>query len=165
MLLLGASPLIAVAAAEPPSLCQELAAQVRQAAPAATESVLITGVATAQPEEPDRWEALIRSLTPEQLDEPRRQFNGDYEVGVRGFVCHMIQNCIYKHGQFATLFFALGLVVCAALLVTAPWAVRILLGKDYLPAIGVLRVAALVIPAVAVSNILGMQWMLPFGIP
>jgi hypothetical protein len=55
VVLLGASPLIAVAAAEPPSLCQELAAQVRQAAPAATASVLITGVVTAQPEEPDRW--------------------------------------------------------------------------------------------------------------
>ena len=28
---------------------------------------------------------------------------------MRGFVCHMIQNTIYKHGQFATIYFALGL--------------------------------------------------------
>jgi len=58
--------------------------------------------------ETDTWEALILSLTTAQLDEPRSQFNQG-EMGVRGFVCHMIQNCIYKHGQFATLFFALGL--------------------------------------------------------
>jgi hypothetical protein len=28
---------------------------------------------------------------------------------VRGFVCHMVQNTIYKNGQFMTLFYALGL--------------------------------------------------------
>ena len=30
-------------------------------------------------------------------------------MNTRGFVCHMIQNVIYKHGQFSTIFFALGL--------------------------------------------------------
>lgn len=59
-------------------------------------------------EETDRWHSLLMSLTLEQLDEPRRQFN-EYEMPVRGFVCHMIQNCIYKHGQLATIYFALGL--------------------------------------------------------
>ena len=59
-------------------------------------------------EETERWRALILSLTPEQMLAPRRQFN-DYPMNVRGFVCHMIQNVIYKHGQFATIFFALGL--------------------------------------------------------
>ena len=28
---------------------------------------------------------------------------------MRGFVDHMIQNAIYKRGQFATLYFALGM--------------------------------------------------------
>ena len=59
-------------------------------------------------EETERWRALIRSLTPEQMLAARRQFN-DYPMNVREFVCHMIQNVIYKHGQFATIFFALGL--------------------------------------------------------
>lgn len=61
------------------------------------------------------------------------------------------------------LFGIVGLVTCGVLIAAAPWVVRIVLGRSYLPAIGVLRVASLVIPSVAVSNILGMQWMLPFG--
>ena len=59
-------------------------------------------------EETARWEALILSLTPEQFAADRHQFNG-YPMTVRDFVCHMIQNCIYKHGQFSTLYFAMGL--------------------------------------------------------
>ncbi len=58
--------------------------------------------------EAETWRALVLGLTPQQLDEPRRQFGGP-EMNVRWFVCHMIQNCIYKHGQFATIYFALGL--------------------------------------------------------
>lgn len=54
VLLLGASSFTAVVAAEPSSLCQELAAQVRQSAPADTEKALNTGIVTAKPESPDR---------------------------------------------------------------------------------------------------------------
>jgi PST family polysaccharide transporter len=62
------------------------------------------------------------------------------------------------------LFFGIaGLLIGAALIAAAPWVIRILLGASYRPAIGVLRVAALIVPFVGVSNILGMQWMLPFG--
>ena len=60
-------------------------------------------------EETENWRQLLQSLSEEQLDAPRRQFNGNYPLTVRWFVCHMIQNLIYKHGQFSTLFFALGL--------------------------------------------------------
>lgn len=61
-------------------------------------------------EETETWRALIRSLTPEKLAETRYQFNEHpYRMTVRGFVCHMIQNCVYKHGQLATIYFALGL--------------------------------------------------------
>jgi hypothetical protein len=59
-------------------------------------------------EETERWRTLIGSLMPEQLAQERHQFNG-HEMNVRDFVCHMIQNCIYKNGQLATLYFALGL--------------------------------------------------------
>ncbi len=54
------------------------------------------------------WETLILGLQPWELDAWRRQFN-EYPMTVREFVCHIIQNSIYKHGQFATLFFAMGL--------------------------------------------------------
>jgi len=67
-----------------------------------------TALCDALAEETERWRTLILGLTPMQFAEARHQFNG-YEMNVRDFVCHMIQNCIYKHGQFATLYFALGL--------------------------------------------------------
>ena len=58
--------------------------------------------------ETDRWEELLRRLTPEEMEEPRSQFN-EYPMPVRGFVGHIVQNSIYKHGQLATLYFALGM--------------------------------------------------------
>ena len=58
--------------------------------------------------EAETWRALILSLTPEQLDAPRSQFNAAPKT-VRGFLCHIIQNSIYKNGQFTTLYYALGL--------------------------------------------------------
>lgn len=60
--------------------------------------------------ETDAWSHLLKSLTPAELDRPGRQFNiEDSRLNVRGFIGHMVQNTIYKHGQFSTLFFALGL--------------------------------------------------------
>ncbi|HEY3824558.1 MAG TPA: oligosaccharide flippase family protein [Bryobacteraceae bacterium] len=62
------------------------------------------------------------------------------------------------------IFFAImGVVTAGVLIAAAPLVIRLLLGPSYRPAIAVLRVASLVIPSVAVSNILGLQWMLPFG--
>jgi hypothetical protein len=58
--------------------------------------------------ETDEWEQLLRSLTPEQLDRPGAQF-GLWPMNVRAFVGHMVQNSIYKNGQLATIYFALGL--------------------------------------------------------
>ena len=59
--------------------------------------------------ETENWRELIRGLTPEKMAEPRSQFGAEPVLSVRWFVCHMIQNSIYKHGQFSLLFFALGL--------------------------------------------------------
>ena len=60
--------------------------------------------------ETKQWSALLSHLTPEEMDGVRYQFNeADSKMTVRGFVCHMVQNTIYKHGQFSELFFALGL--------------------------------------------------------
>jgi len=55
-----------------------------------------------------RWEALLPRLTSEDLDAPRRQFNG-YPMSVRTFIGHIVQNSIYKSGQLATIYYALGL--------------------------------------------------------
>ena len=54
------------------------------------------------------WKKLLTNITEEGLDAKRSQFN-QHEMTVRQFICHMIQNTIYKHGQFATLYFAQGL--------------------------------------------------------
>ena len=56
-----------------------------------------------------RWQALLDAMTDAQMAEPRHQFNTPEEWSVRGSVYHMVQNCIYKHGQLSALFFALGL--------------------------------------------------------
>ena len=60
--------------------------------------------------ETEKWNQMLRNMPPEQLDRPGLQFNiGEAKMNVRGFIGHIIQNTIYKHGQFSTLFFALGL--------------------------------------------------------
>ncbi|WP_324718112.1 oligosaccharide flippase family protein [Carboxydochorda subterranea] len=62
-------------------------------------------------------------------------------------------------GLVATLGMVLGFVTWAG---ASPF-VRLFLGDDYAPAIPVLRVLAWVIPASALGNFLGIQWMLPYG--
>lgn len=57
----------------------------------------------------------------------------------------------------------LGLVLGLAVMAFAPMAVRILLGSRYESSIPVLRVLALLIPLTALSNVIGVQWMLPLG--
>lgn len=59
--------------------------------------------------ETELWRTLIRGLTPEILNQPRPQFETESVLSIRWFLYHIIQNSIYKHGQFSTLFFALGL--------------------------------------------------------
>lgn len=66
-------------------------------------------IVAAFEEEAENWIRLVESMSPESLDAPIRQFGGNNLGTARGFICHMVQNAIYKHGQFSTLFFALGL--------------------------------------------------------
>ena len=54
------------------------------------------------------WRKLLSSLAPEHLDDDR-EYLGDSCVTVRDLICHMVQNVIYKHGELATIYFALGL--------------------------------------------------------
>lgn len=57
----------------------------------------------------------------------------------------------------------LGLALGLAVMAFAPLAVRILLGPRYTESIPVLRVLALLMPLTAISNVIGVQWMLPLG--
>lgn len=68
----------------------------------------LTAFCDAFSQETDAWEALLQRLTPEDLVQRRGQFSNDGELNVRWFIAHMIQNVIYKHGQFSEVYFALG---------------------------------------------------------
>jgi len=57
----------------------------------------------------------------------------------------------------------LGLLLSLALFLGAPLIVNLLLGSEYRPSVGILRVLAGVPLLVAMSNVLGIQIMLPFG--
>ena len=68
------------------------------------------GICTAMELEADAWEELLKGMTAEDLAREGQQFGrSESPMNVRGFVAHMIQNVIYKNGQFATMYFALGL--------------------------------------------------------
>lgn len=63
-----------------------------------------------------------------------------------------------------------GVIICgwgvlsgAALWLLAPWLVRLLLGHRFTEAVPVLRILVFILPCNAVSNTLGIQWMLPHG--
>ena len=57
-----------------------------------------------------------------------------------------------------------GVLLGIAAFLAAPVLVRLLLGPGFEPAAAVLRVLALVPPLAAISNVLGIQWMLPLGL-
>jgi len=57
----------------------------------------------------------------------------------------------------------LSLLGAALLALLAPLLVSVLFGSDFSESTPVLRVLALTLPLVAISNVLGHQWMLPFG--
>ncbi|MGI6285997.1 oligosaccharide flippase family protein [Neomoorella humiferrea] len=58
----------------------------------------------------------------------------------------------------------LGFILSALIIVTAPTIVKILLGPGFEGSIPVLRLLSLLIPLIALSNVLGIQWMVPLGL-
>ena len=56
-----------------------------------------------------------------------------------------------------------GALLAASLAVFAPVWVRLFFGPGYQDAVPLLRTLALLVPLVAISNVLGIQWMLPLG--
>ena len=58
------------------------------------------------------------------------------------------------------LMLSLGIGAALALWALAPWVVEAILGSDYLHAVPLIRVLVWVLPFIALSNFLGIQWML-----
>ncbi|HLV95090.1 MAG TPA: flippase [Candidatus Acidoferrales bacterium] len=56
-----------------------------------------------------------------------------------------------------------GVALGALVFALAPLLVRVILGKGYEHAVPVLRILALLPPLIALSNVYGIQWMLPLG--
>ena len=57
-----------------------------------------------------------------------------------------------------------GVAIGALVFLMAPLIVRLTLGKGFAPAVPVLRILSLLVPSIAFSNVLGIQWMLPLGL-
>jgi len=80
-------------------------------------------------------------------------------------ISYMVQNAPERAARLARISLVVmgvgGVAMGATAFVLAPLAVRILLGSQYEPAVPVLRILALLPPLIAVSNVLGIQWMLP----
>ncbi len=58
-------------------------------------------------QEADLWSEMIKCLTPDMLEEPRKQF-GKHELNVRFFLAHMAMHVSSKWGQFSMLYYAWG---------------------------------------------------------
>lgn len=56
-----------------------------------------------------------------------------------------------------------GMAMGVSIFFMAPEIVRVILGSGYGPAVPVLRILALLPPLIAISNVFGIQWMLPLG--
>jgi polysaccharide transporter, PST family len=56
-----------------------------------------------------------------------------------------------------------GVLLCVMVLLAAPAIVRVVLGPRFEPAVPVMRILSLLLPIIAASNVLGIQWMLPLG--
>jgi len=57
-----------------------------------------------------------------------------------------------------------GLIGAGLVAALAPWIVKLLLGPGYEAAVPVMRILALLLPMIALSNALGIQWMLALGL-
>lgn len=83
-------------------------------------------------------------------------------------ISHLIHTAREQAIRLArTSLIVMGLGGCfmgALILMFAPIMVRIILGHVYAPAVPVLRIFSLLPPLIAVSSVLGIQWMLPMGL-
>jgi PST family polysaccharide transporter len=57
-----------------------------------------------------------------------------------------------------------GAAIGLGVFLMAPVLVHVILGRDFGPAVPVLRILSLLVPLVALANVFGIQWMLPLGL-
>lgn len=81
---------------------------------------------------------------------------------------HLIAHDYKRAAYLARMSFVLlgggfGISMGALIAIFSPVLVNVVLGPDYAPAVPVLRVLALLVPLVSLSNVLGIQWMLILG--
>jgi PST family polysaccharide transporter len=80
-------------------------------------------------------------------------------------IAHLARNNPAQAGRVARLslrvMLGVGVTTAIALWMGADWIVRTVLGRGFEPAAGILRILALLVPLVAASNVLGIQWMVP----
>lgn len=82
-------------------------------------------------------------------------------------ISHLVQSARARAAHLARISFIVmgagGVLMGTAIALLAPVLVRLILGHGYAPAIPVLRILALLPPLIALSNVFGIQWMLPLG--
>lgn len=57
-----------------------------------------------------------------------------------------------------------GLIIGGALFVAAPYVVKLMLGPQFQPAVTALRILSILPVLIAIKNVIGFHWMLPFGL-
>lgn len=81
---------------------------------------------------------------------------------------HLIKHAQAQAVRLARLSFIFmgvcGTALAVLLWLAAPLVVRVILGPKFLPAVPVVRILCVLLPAVATSNVIGIQWMLPCGL-
>jgi PST family polysaccharide transporter len=78
---------------------------------------------------------------------------------------HHDHGAAVQHARTSLLIMsAVGLAACIAVWAGAPLIVALLLGPGYEAVVPVMRILAPMVPLVAISNVLGIQWMVPLGL-
>jgi PST family polysaccharide transporter len=80
---------------------------------------------------------------------------------------HLVRHSLDRAARLARMGVGImgvgGVAMGALMFLLAPQLVPIVLGKGFEPAIPVVRILALLPPLIALSNVFGIQWMLPLG--
>jgi PST family polysaccharide transporter len=81
---------------------------------------------------------------------------------------HLVREAPLRAARLARISFAVmggsGVVMGLCACLCAPLLVRLILGAGYEPAVPILRILAALPMLIALSNVLGIQWMLPLGL-
>lgn len=81
---------------------------------------------------------------------------------------HLVRHARAKAVRLARISLAVmgigGVAMGAFTFLLAPLLVRVILGHAYAPAVPVLRILAMLPPLIALSNVFGIQWMVPLGL-